>query len=154
MLRPAWLYGLLLLCAMVAACSQEDGTVASSKTGNETGGEWLIVNYWAEWCGPCRTEVPELNSLNEELDGQEARVVGVNYDGLSGEALRRSAEALGIQFDSLQGDALTQYDLPRPKVLPTTYIIDHRGAIRMELIGEQKAENLKKHLTELRAQNR
>ena len=34
--------------------------------------QWLVLNYWAEWCGPCRTEIPELNALNEQLKGQSA----------------------------------------------------------------------------------
>lgn len=38
--------------------------------------QWLVLNYWAEWCGPCRTEIPELNALAEGLKGQSVSVLG------------------------------------------------------------------------------
>ena len=45
-------------------------------------GHWLVVNYWADWCAPCRTEIPEMNRLAQVLEGQGGRVIGVNFDGL------------------------------------------------------------------------
>ena len=35
--------------------------------GNAEEGNWHIVNYWSEWCAPCRIEIPMFNSLSEEL---------------------------------------------------------------------------------------
>ena len=63
--------------------------------------QWLVLNYWAEWCGPCRTEIPELNALNEQLKGQSASVMGVNFDNVQGEELKSASEKLGIKFTVL-----------------------------------------------------
>ena len=38
-----------------------DGTITSP---SQWLGDWVLINYWADWCGPCREEVPELNHLN------------------------------------------------------------------------------------------
>lgn len=113
-------------------------------------GQWLIINYWAEWCGPCRTEVPELNELAGELKAQSVGVFGVNFDKLQGEELTRAAEALGIEFTVLAQDPAERYQLPPSEALPVTYIVDDQGLVRDRLLGEQDAEGLKTRLSELR----
>ena len=40
-------------------------------------GQWLVINYWAQWCAPCRTEIPELNALETQLKAQSVQVLGV-----------------------------------------------------------------------------
>ncbi|KPA91007.1 MULTISPECIES: TlpA disulfide reductase family protein [Pseudomonas] len=100
---------------------------------------WKVVNYWAEWCGPCRTEIPELNALSEQLKEQSVGVFGVNFDGLQGDDLAKAAEALGIRFTVLAQDPADLFELPRSEALPVTYIIDDKGKVREQLMGEQTA---------------
>ncbi len=100
---------------------------------------WKVVNYWAEWCGPCRTEIPELNALSEQLKEQSVGVFGVNFDGLQGDDLAKAAEALGIRFTVLAQDPAELFELPRSEALPVTYIIDDKGKVREQLMGEQTA---------------
>ena len=42
-------------------------------------GKWRVVNYWSEWCAPCRIEIPMLNALSLELAAHGVAVVGVNW---------------------------------------------------------------------------
>lgn len=111
---------------------------------------WLVINYWAEWCGPCRSEIPELNALSPELEKQAVSVFGVNFDGLQGDELTRAAEALGIEFTVLAKDPAERYGLPPSDALPVTYIVDDKGKVRERLLGEQNAEGLKARLAALR----
>jgi len=105
-------------------------------------GRWLVVNYWAEWCGPCRTEIPELNAAAKDWQAQGITVLGVNFDGLRGDELKKASQALGIDFTVLADDPAERYDLPRSEALPVTYIIDDKGKVREQLMGEQTAEGL------------
>ncbi|MBB2497296.1 TlpA family protein disulfide reductase [Aquipseudomonas ullengensis] len=114
-------------------------------------GQWLVINYWAEWCGPCRTEIPELNRLDDQLQGRHARVLGVNFDALQGDDLNEAASALGIRFTVLAQDPAQRLELPRSDVLPTTYIIDDQGKLRERLVGEQTAAGLQAKLAKLQA---
>ena len=69
-------------------------------------------------------------------------VVGVNYDGASGESLATQIEQLGIEFAILPHDPATGLQQPRPVVLPTTIILDPTGAVSQILLGPQTLASL------------
>ncbi|UVE16607.1 TlpA family protein disulfide reductase [Pseudomonas sp. LS44] len=140
--------GLLLAgCAEDAGVDQHGRKVAVERLEDQ----WLVINYWAEWCGPCRTEIPQLNQLAEQLKNQSAEVFGVNFDALQDDELAKSSEALGIRFTVLAEDPAPRFNLPRSEVLPVTYIVDPQGKVRERLLGEQSAAGLSKRLAELQA---
>lgn len=112
--------------------------------------QWLVINYWAEWCGPCRIEIPELNALAEQLKGQPVSVFGVNFDNVQGEELKSASEKLGIKFTVLAQNPEAMFDIPRSEALPVTYIIDDKGKVRAQMLGEQTAAGVLAKLKELR----
>ena len=115
-------------------------------------GQWLVINYWAQWCAPCRTEIPELNALEKQLEQQSVQVLGVSFDALQGEKLSQAAQDMGITFTVLAQDPAERYQLPRAEVLPVTYIVDDRGRMRERLLGEQTAAGLIARLAALKAE--
>lgn len=143
--------GLLGLLAglVLTGCTEDWGPDqhGAAVTAQQLDDQWLLINYWAEWCGPCRTEIPELNELDESRD--DITVLGVNFDGLQGDELSEAAKALDIHFRVLSIDPAERLDLPRSAVLPVTYIVDANGAVRETLVGEQTAEGLLARLKDL-----
>ncbi len=102
-------------------------------------GEWVLVNYWAEWCKPCLEEIPELNRV-DELEG--VTVLAVNYDGVSGEELVTLGERMGIEYTMLAEDPAQELDWSRPDGLPATFIVDREGGLRKTLKGAQTEADL------------
>ena len=102
-------------------------------------GTWRVVNYWAIWCAPCREEIPELNALHQD---SPLTVFAVNYDGQQGETLTQQAAELGIRFELLEQDPGPELGIERPRVLPTTLLIDPEGVVTDILVGPQTRENL------------
>ncbi|MGM0570762.1 TlpA family protein disulfide reductase [Marinobacter sp.] len=103
-------------------------------------GEWVLVNYWAEWCKPCLEEIPELN----EVDGLEkVTVLGVNYDGVAGEALVELGERMGIGFTMLAQDPAPQLGWEVPAGLPATFVVAPDGSLSETLMGAQTEAELK-----------
>ena len=100
---------------------------------------WVVVNYWAEWCAPCLHELPEFNRLAEN---PAVTVLGVNYDGVSGDALRELAQKMDIQFSVMGQDFADSLGLERPQVLPTTYIFNPQGELQHSLPGPQTERSL------------
>ena len=131
----------LILAAVLSllGCTKHDpGTTLSSLERLQ--GQWVVVNYWAQWCTPCIKEIPELNRLDQDYTG--VTVVGVNYDGTNGEELELQRQKLGVTFASLESDPAAQLGIPRPAVLPTTLILDPTGRLVATLIGPQTLASL------------
>ena len=102
-------------------------------------GQWRVINYWAIWCAPCREEIPELNALDDRTD---LMVFAVNYDGQNGEALQSQAAEMGITFTLLEQDPAAALGVERPRVLPTTLLVNPQGAVTDTLVGPQTQESL------------
>lgn len=137
---------------LLGGCGADYGLDQNGNTvkAEQLDGQWLVLNYWAEWCGPCRVEIPELNEAAREWQAQGVKVVGVNFDGLQGEELKKASEALGIGFTVLAQDPAERYDLPRSEALPVTYIIDDKGKVREQLLGEQTRAGLNERIKALK----
>ena len=137
---------------LLAACGADVGLDQHGRkvTAASLEGQWLIINYWAQWCGPCRHEIPELNALERSLQGSGAQVLGVNFDGLQGEALSKASAEMGIEFRVLASDPAPRYSLPPSQVLPVTYIVAPDGRVHAQLAGEQTADGLREKLAAAR----
>lgn len=137
---------------LLGGCSEDLGLDQHGQkvTSERFENQWLVINYWAEWCAPCRTEIPELNALAEQLKGQGVQVMGVNFDGLQGAELEKASRQMGISFTVLAQDPSERFKLPRSEALPVTYILDARGQVRERLLGEQTAKGLSERLAGLR----
>ncbi|MGD8417342.1 MAG: TlpA disulfide reductase family protein [Pseudomonadales bacterium] len=137
------LLGLLVLggCSGGDRVQLADGSTMPVKAWN---GRWLVINYWAEWCGPCRKEIPELNLLHSEREAGSAMVLGVNYDGLTGEKLLALKKEMGIEFPVLVADPRGRWGAEQPSVLPSTLIISPEGTLSKVLVGPQHYEDFMK----------
>jgi len=129
----------LTLTLALTACGGGSGT-ADPMNLDQLRGQWVVINYWAQWCKPCIKEIPELNKLNQQY--RQVTVLGVNYDGATGQELDLQLEKLGIAFTTLPGDPARQLGVPRPVVLPTTLILDQQGQLHATLVGPQTLESL------------
>jgi len=134
----AWL--LLTMALLLVGCGDRQDASPGTLDLERLRGQWVVINYWAEWCKPCIKEIPELNALDQRYP--TVTVMGVNYDGLSGDELLGQAQELGIEFGLLASDPAPQLGVPRPVVLPTTLILDPQGRLTETLVGPQTLESL------------
>lgn len=145
---------LMGICAglILAGCAEDVGVDQYGRKvpAERLEGQWLVINYWAEWCAPCRSEIPELNALAAQLEARSVRVLGVNFDGLLGAQLSKASDAMGIDYTVLAQDPAARYGLPANAVLPATYIVDDQGQMRERLLGEQTAAGLAARVQVLR----
>ena len=102
-------------------------------------GHWRVENYWAVWCAPCREEIPELNRLHQRTD---LVVYAVNYDGKQGAELASQVATMNIEFTILAQDPGPALGVERPRVLPTTLLVNPAGEVTDTLVGPQTEETV------------
>jgi thiol-disulfide isomerase/thioredoxin len=117
----------------------------SSGKLNDFRGNWLVVNYWADWCPPCIKEMPELSKFyNANKDS--VLVLAYNFDRLEGEELSDQIQKFGVDIPSIINDPGLLFGWESPPSLPATYIINPQGELLHTLIGPQTQESLEKYI--------
>ena len=103
--------------------------------------KWVIINYWATWCKPCLTELPELNHLANSHSDNIA-VLGVSFDGLDNQAINTFSQSLNLTFPMLSHFPLERIDVKQIPSLPVTVIINPQGKKVATLYGPQTKQTL------------
>jgi len=104
-------------------------------------GRWVLVNFWASWCGPCREEAPALEKFQRDHGGPRFTVVGIDTRDLSGDA-RAFVRRFGLSYPQLRdGDGASAHDFGTTGV-PENYLIDPRGKVRLVVVGPVDPEYL------------
>ena len=99
-------------------------------------GEVVLLNLWATWCLPCRTETPYLQSISETYGHRGLRVVGVSQDvGNAREDIRAFVEQFGVTYTILHDPQMRGLDLYQVNGLPGTFLIDREGILRWMQYG-------------------
>ena len=68
---------------------------------NSLKGEVVVLNFWASWCAPCMSEIPD---LKEVAAGKQAKVVAIALDETGRETVKPFAEGHGINYTVLVGN--------------------------------------------------
>lgn len=99
-------------------------------------GKVLLINFWATWCAPCLVEMPSLNRLAADANGDDFMVLPISID-------RRGAEVAKPFLDSIEADHLPLYLDPSSRLaravhvagLPVTLLVDHKGREIARYVG-------------------
>jgi thiol-disulfide isomerase/thioredoxin len=96
---------------------------------SEYRGQVVLINFWASWCGPCRQEMPHLDSIQQKYQGLGFTVFGVNVEkdrAMADKVLRDIPVSFPILFDA-ENKVSEVYDVD---AMPATVLVDRNGDIR------------------------
>ena len=133
---------LSLLCLFFISCEQGDVEIFDSRPifSSSFQGNWVLVNYWADWCPPCIKEIPEIAAFANKYP--EVKVFAFNFDRLEAEDLRPEIKKFGISYPSIITHPRTLWGIKTPKTLPATYFISPNGEIVFSSLKTQNEESL------------
>lgn len=103
--------------------------------------KWVVLNYWATWCAPCRKEIPDLSSLHTARE--DIVVLGLAFEDTEPENFD---EFLAEYQPSYQILLIDVYAPPEPfgapKALPTTIILNPEGVPVKTYVGPVTREDI------------
>lgn len=111
-------------------------------------GRWVLVNFWASWCEPCKDEAPELERFQRRHGGPGFTVLGIDSRDLSDDG-RAFVESYGLTYPQLRdGDGSAANDFGTTGV-PENFLVDPRGRVRLIVLGPVTEEYLREEVAPL-----
>ena len=91
----------LFCLILIISCQKADIDLHNSKgmVSENLKGQWVMINYWADWCPPCLKEMPELVSFASA--NKDVQVFAFNFDQLDGEDLDYEINKFGVDIPSI-----------------------------------------------------
>jgi cytochrome c biogenesis protein CcmG/thiol:disulfide interchange protein DsbE len=105
--------------------SPEAGTTASVE---DFRGQWVLVNVWASWCGPCKDEAPDLVAFQDEHGGESFTVLGVQTQDGTPDGLE-FAEEFDLNYPSIRDGSGDYADELGASGVPETILMDPDGKV-------------------------
>lgn len=103
--------------------------------------KWVVLNYWATWCAPCRKEIPDLSALGEARN--DLVVLGLAYEDTDIETFDEFLEEFKPSYPILLVDVYAPPEpFGAPKALPTTIILNPEGYPVKTYIGPVTREDI------------
>jgi peroxiredoxin len=131
-------------CLTTFAASPESGQVAPAWELKDLDGKpvkladfkgrVVLLNFWATWCPPCRAEIPDLVSLQQQYSPRGLVVIGVALDEGGAARVRPFVKKFGIEYPVVIGNQKIAEAYGGIDAVPTTFVIDRKGNV----VAEQK----------------
>jgi cytochrome c biogenesis protein CcmG/thiol:disulfide interchange protein DsbE len=108
-------------------------------------GRWVLVNFWASWCEPCKEEAPALEEFQRQHGGAQFTVLGVDTRDLTSDG-REFVREYGLSYPQLRdGDGGAAHDYGTTGV-PENFLVDPQGKVQWLLPGPVDEQYLREQV--------
>lgn len=107
-------------------------------------GEKVFINFWASWCPPCQTEMPDIQKLYKN-HGNDIKIIAINLEEKK-EAVKKYLENENLTFPVLLDKNKKVASKYLVRAIPTSYFINENGIITAKHLGILNYKDMKKNL--------
>lgn len=110
-------------------------------------GKYVLVNFWTTWCGPCRAEMPNIQSFHQNNKDLVILAVNLNEDPVK---VKQFIESNKYTFPVLLDTSGTVGDQYRVTSIPASFFINKDGKIVQKHVGSMEYEDIQNYLKKLK----
>lgn len=103
-------------------------------------GKVMLVNLWATWCGPCRSEIPELVKIHKEFQSQGFEIVGLSTENpiSSAESVKNFVQSFQMDYQvgwASRDVVISFFQMTQRDAIPQSFIISRDGRVLKQFVG-------------------
>ncbi|HXX64736.1 MAG TPA: TlpA disulfide reductase family protein [Bacteroidota bacterium] len=148
--RTRW-WGVAIAVAAFAAASwtQDKGPAPNFTLPTATGGtielaklhgKVVVVNFWATWCGPCRSEIPGMQEVYEKYKSKGLEIIGVSLDQKGWDVINPFVKRMNISYPVVLGNNQVAESYGHIDAIPATFIVGKKGEVLQHHVGYMSKE--------------
>jgi thiol-disulfide isomerase/thioredoxin len=104
--------------------------------------KWVVVNFWATWCGPCLKEIPDFNAFSKQ--NPNVQFIGLAYEEIERADMEAFLKKHPIDYPFAIMDVYNPpADFDTPRGLPMTILIAPGGTVAKKFLGPIEAKDIK-----------
>ena len=117
-------------------------------------GKWVVVNYWATWCPPCREEMPELQAFHDKHEKTDGVVLGLNTEVIAEDDIKEFLDDYFVTYPNFRVGPVSDTELGKVPGLPTTFLVSPEGEVEARQVGGVTLKMIEKFIKKWDAKNK
>jgi len=112
-------------------------------------GKAVVVNFWATWCGPCKSEIPGFLKVYDKYKKQGFEIVGISLDQKGWDAVKPFIEKYKLSYPVVIDDGSIAAKYGDIRSIPTSFFIDRKGNITDSHVGYMSEQDFEAKVKKL-----